>query len=210
MKIPKIIHQIWVGDKPMPVKLMQTWKNNHPDYEFMLWNNETVLGRSWKCAKQIEQMWNAGRFNGVADIIRYEILFEFGGFVAPADSKCLNPIDDLLKYECFCCYENEKARPDLLSPHIGTQKNTLLMDFLISAIKNTENVLLADPWKVTGNVLLTGAVKELNYPIVILPSYTFIPEHYTGEIYAGDEKIYAKHIWGTTKNITGNLDDYAD
>jgi len=54
--------------------------------------------------------------------------------------------------------------------------------------------------------LLTDIVKRLKYPISILPSHTFIPEHYTGEKYQGNGKIYANHLWGTTKNINNNLD----
>jgi len=210
MKIPKIIHQIWVGDKPVPVKALQTWKDKHPDYVFMMWDNETVKNKKWRCQHQLDQMWQAGRFNGVSDIIRYEVLFEYGGFVAPADSVCVNPIDDLLDYGCFCCYENEKARPDLLSPHLGSFPSNQFINFIIGTIANSPDVIYADPWKITGNALLTGAVKLLKYGIVILPSYTFIPEHYSGEKYQGNGKIYARHLWGTTKNITGNLDDYVD
>ena len=28
-KIPKIIHQLWIGPKSPPTKLMDTWKNKH-------------------------------------------------------------------------------------------------------------------------------------------------------------------------------------
>ena len=206
--IPRILHSIWVGDKPKPIKLMQTWKDKHPDYKFFEWNNETVRKMKFRCQKQIDQMWGVGRFNGVADLIRYEVLYEFGGFVAPADSVCLNPIDDLLEYGMgFCCYENEKVRPDLLSPHLGVAAGNFYFDVMIKGLMKTVDVLYADPWITTGNKFLTDAVKLTGYPIKILPSYTFIPEHYTGEIYAGNGKIYAKHFWGGTKGIINNLDD---
>ena len=29
-QIPKIIHQLWIGPKPAPSKLMQTWKEKNP------------------------------------------------------------------------------------------------------------------------------------------------------------------------------------
>ena len=38
--IPKIIHQIWIGPKPAPTNLMNSWKNKHPDFEYILWNEQ--------------------------------------------------------------------------------------------------------------------------------------------------------------------------
>jgi len=206
-KIPKIIHQIWLGENPKPAKLMQTWKDKHPDFKFIEWNNKSITKIAWKCKAQLDQMLMVKRYNGAADILRYEILHEFGGFVAPADRICVNPIDDLLEFGCFCCYENEKERRNLLSPIIGTAPGNELMNFLIETIKNSPDVLYDDAWKVTGNALLTGAVQKTNYPIVILPSYTFLPEHYTGENYQGEGKIYSRHFWGSTKQITDKFDE---
>ena len=42
-KIPKIIHQIWIGNRQLPLKLQQyqeTWKEQNPDWEYKLWTNE--------------------------------------------------------------------------------------------------------------------------------------------------------------------------
>ena len=186
---------------------MQTWKDKHPDYHYTLWDNERVMKWAFRCQEQLRQMLAAGKYNGAADIIRYEILHEFGGFVAPADSICVNPIDDLLDFDIFCCYENENVRPGLLSPIIGAKPGDELMNYIIETIAMTPNVLYDDAWKVTGNALLTGAVEKLNYPIHILPSHTFLPEHYTGENYTGDGKIYSRHFWGSTKRIADKLDE---
>ena len=38
MSIPKIIHQLWIGPKPAPTKFMNTWRDKHPDFEYMYWN----------------------------------------------------------------------------------------------------------------------------------------------------------------------------
>ena len=40
--IPKIIHQLWIGPKPRPSKFMATWKEKHPDYEYIMWNEEDM------------------------------------------------------------------------------------------------------------------------------------------------------------------------
>jgi len=208
MKIPKIIHQIWIGENPKPVKLMQTWKDKHADYQFYEWNNETIKTRTWRCQKQMDQLWALKRWSGVADLIRYEVLYDYGGFVAPADSVCLAPIDDLLDWEFFCCYENEKVRADLLSPHLGTYPKNDFINFLIEQLASAADVSFDDAWKLTGNQFLTDWVYVTRCRIHILPSYTFIPDHYTGETYQGDGKVYARHFWGSTKGINDKLDQY--
>jgi hypothetical protein len=41
--IPKIIHQLWIGPHPCPVEIMHTWKNKHPDYEYILWDERLIF-----------------------------------------------------------------------------------------------------------------------------------------------------------------------
>jgi len=191
-----------VGPNKKPQRLMQTWKEKHPDFKFYEWNDETIKDFPFKTHKQISQMFSKKRYNGVSDLIRYEILNHFGGFVAPADSECLLPIDDLLKLGCFACYENEEVRGDLVSPHLGACPGNKLLEAMIVELSKKENVIANDPWIETGNQFLTDMIKKLNYQdIKILPSHTFIPDHYSGCKYQGNKKVYAKHFWGSTLNI---------
>lgn len=46
--IPKILHQLWIGSLPPPVKLMETWKAKHPDYQYILWDEDTIY-KHFKC-----------------------------------------------------------------------------------------------------------------------------------------------------------------
>src|SRR5438876_9483420 len=44
LKIPKIIHQIWLGS-PVPSvyePFMKSWQEKHPDWEYRLWTDENV------------------------------------------------------------------------------------------------------------------------------------------------------------------------
>ena len=45
-KIPKIIHQLWIGSKPPPINLMNTWKNKNPDFEYICWTEEEMIKRN--------------------------------------------------------------------------------------------------------------------------------------------------------------------
>ena len=78
--IPKIIHQLWIGPKPAPTKFMDTWKDKNPDFEYIRWNEEEIKKRNLKleCVNRIDEM---EEINGKADIIRWEILYEYASFL---------------------------------------------------------------------------------------------------------------------------------
>ena len=40
--IPKIIHQLWIGDKPPPIKALNTISKNNPDCEYILWDEDML------------------------------------------------------------------------------------------------------------------------------------------------------------------------
>ena len=45
IKIPKVIHQIHLGDKPLSdqeLKWQKTWKDYNPDWEFIFWDDERL------------------------------------------------------------------------------------------------------------------------------------------------------------------------
>ena len=113
--IPKIIHQIWIGPKSAPTKFMDSWREKNPEFTYIRWNEEEIKTRSLKlrCTKQINEM---EEINGKADIIRWEILYQYGGVFIDADSICIEPIDDLLmKTKAFAGYEHEQLRPHLIA-----------------------------------------------------------------------------------------------
>lgn len=198
--INKIIHQIWLGDQSKrPNEMMQTWKDKHSDWDYKIWTEENIP--ALVCQQQFDQM---QELNGKADILRFELLHEYGGVYIDADSICLNRLDDFfLDNDSFCCWENEVMRPGIMSTgYVGScQKNELMMS-LIDRISHLDLLGqdLGPAWKVVGPLLLTKTVTQLNYGrIKIYPSFYFIPRHYTGLEYVGKAKIYADQFWATTQ-----------
>ena len=56
IKIPKIIHQLWLGDNEMPEhckRFVEEMKKLHPDYEHHLWGNE-VFEEKYKDDKMLQ------------------------------------------------------------------------------------------------------------------------------------------------------------
>lgn len=91
-RIPKIIHQIWVGS-PLPERylpLIATWQYFHPDWEYILWNDAMIAALNLVNEDQYMASTNYGQ---KADIARYEILYRFGGVYADIDFECLRPFD---------------------------------------------------------------------------------------------------------------------
>ena len=99
-KIPKIIHQIWIGPKNLPNKYkkwMKSWLKFNPEYEYMLWKDRDIEKLKMINNKKYKESKNPGI---KSDIARYEILYKFGGIYIDTDFECLAPIpNSLLKYD---------------------------------------------------------------------------------------------------------------
>ena len=95
-KIPKIIHQIWIGDRDIPKQLKQyqkSWIEKNPDWEYRLWNNQDLRSYSFR-NKNLEKLFIGPLTLGErVDILRYDILYQYGGIYADFDCICLKPFD---------------------------------------------------------------------------------------------------------------------
>lgn len=204
-KIPKKMHHIWVGEKEPPYQWINTWKEKHPTWEYKLWRNEDVYGRKWKNQALVDHYTNLKWWHGVADVVRYEILNEEGGFMSGADAVCLHPIDELVadeNYDIFSVYENEICRKGLLSPIQASSPDNWFLKKIIENLGQKRVGEWGLPWKTTGNLFMKEMVEKYKpKTLKIWPSYTLIPVHYTGLKYRGVGKIYAEQKFGTTNNL---------
>lgn len=123
MAIPKIIHQVWEGrtESCMPTRLQllaETWKKLNPTWEYRLWNGadmdqlvQTSFPDFWTLYQDLP--YNVQRW----DVIRYMILYVYGGVYTDLDTECFKPIDTLLENEDFCFGEEPVEHnfyPDLI------------------------------------------------------------------------------------------------
>ena len=203
--IPKILHQFWIGDKPAPISLINTWKDRHPDWTHIFWNEEKLAKEFPHGLVNQKQYDIMPELNGKCDIARYEILYRYGGFFIDADTVCINPIDiHLLQNDSFSCYENEFERGSLIAAgYLATTKHNELMKHLISDLGNLteKDLLIGDvtAWITVGPDFLTRTVHKYGYNnLCVYPSHYFIPKHYTGREYLGPGKVYCTQHWGST------------
>jgi len=210
--IPKIIHQIWLGDQSLrPAKLMSTWPTNNPSWEYKIWTDDnlpTIINRDHFESYGDNQV-------GKANILRYEILKQFGGFYVDADSKSLEPLDDtLLTCNAFACWENEIVKKGVISNgYLASVKDGYTVNRLVAEINAFDNVLIRriSPWRITGIKLLSNLYnmdKNVRDELKVYPSHYFIPTHHTGHKYHGPDKIYSEQYWGNTLQKYNELTEY--
>ncbi len=100
IKIPKIIHFIWIGDKVLSdnkKKNIESYRSLNPLWEIKLWKNNNLPEIINKYTYKRVSSWAAK-----ADILRLEILYKYGGLYTDIDSICLKPLDPLINnLTCF-------------------------------------------------------------------------------------------------------------
>ncbi len=128
-KIPKCIHQIWIGPKNLPSYFWQyqkTWKEQHPTWEYRLWTDKEVAELDFDLKDLYLRSTNYGE---KSDILRAELLDRFGGLYVDADFENVKPFDELhSKYDFFAGVEPpHEGDFTSASPHV------VISDALIGA-----------------------------------------------------------------------------
>ena len=213
--IPKIIHQIWIGDaSKAPHKWMNTWKDKNPSYTHIFWNEVEIIKRGVVFSAQ-HQIDIIPEINGKADIMRWELLLKYGGIYIDADSICIEPLDDemFLNNAGFATYENEFCRAGLVAT--GTvgfiPNNQFCHDIVNIIMAQTDDYFTSTrAWATVGPGLLTKMLKLSSHSdqFSVYPSYMFLPTHFTGKVYDGHKKVYAYQKWGTANQSYKEIHEY--
>lgn len=199
--IPKKIGHIWIGPRPAPFEWLKSWQQHHPDWEYTLYDNNFLESFTFQNVALINEYLKRGQFAGAADLMRYEILYHFGGFLPGADSLCLANTDELFPHpKAYTVYENEKARPGMVSPILACEPKNPFAKQLIDELSKLNPREIGQPWKTTGNRFVAQMIEKHNPDIEIFPSHFFIPNHFSGETYTGNGKIYCDQMFGSTTN----------
>lgn len=207
-RIPKVLHLTWVGDESKrPDNCIKTWVELNPGWTVKVWGNADLQNSEWINARHMKAMWNK-ELNGVADLMRWEILYNEGGIVVDADSICVRPLDDwLLEADAIACWENEISRPRLIACNmIGSIPENPFIGQIIQDLNAQPTVVHDMAWKTVGPLCITTAYFKYAYTgLTILPSHFFIPDHFSGVHYGGGGIVYAKQEWASTHGAYDTL-----
>jgi mannosyltransferase OCH1-like enzyme len=129
--IPKTIHQIWLGGV-MPTKQEQqciSVRKSLPDnWDYILWTDDTV--HNLPSFKNYDQFLKTPNFGQKSDLLRLDILYNFGGVYCDTDFIINRPFTELLDLDFFCgiAYDRE---PNVLNSIMGCSvKSPIIEDML--------------------------------------------------------------------------------
>ena len=93
--IPKTIHYCWFSRKPIPEYLLRcidSWHQYCPDYEIIQWNEDNYDINKYLYSKQAyrEKKWGF-----VPDVIRLDLLYNYGGIYLDTDVELIKSIEEL-------------------------------------------------------------------------------------------------------------------
>lgn len=177
--IPKIIHQIWIGNNKKPDIWMKTWTKElkkNPEWKYILWTEDNIkdLDFSNKDIYDLEKDYACK-----ADILRYEILKQFGGVYVDADIVLLNSkfFELFTNNNNIFCVGWEPNKNLLSNSIISCTKNNNIIKHIIyecrlNYIKNRKNGF---PYQITGPYLITNMYYKYKLPITIYPAILFYP-----------------------------------
>ena len=212
MSVPKIIHQLWIGEKPLPINALNSIKNMNSEFEYMFWCEKTIEEklkihpRYQRKIDEHEAIW------GKADMYRYLILEQYGGVFVDADMVAIEPFDEFLLNKAFFCWEHETERKNLCATSLQAYpKNHIIPQTAIKWILDNqvnERKAKTPSWELVGPGLLTRVYHTLigdKDCVNVFPSYYALPDHHTGTKYTGHGKVYMTHEWGSTRNNYNNI-----
>lgn len=182
--IPKIIHQIWIGTRPPPLIWINTWIKFCKKFKWqhMLWDNNAVAKIKLINKKEFD---NATSFQQKSDILRYEIMYKYGGIYLDADMVWLGknislylPLDSsnfIGVQEPLSSFYSILGEPFLANGFFCCTKKHIIMKkcikLLPSSFKKYKKAFLS-----TGPRLLNEVVK--NYPIDLIPLSWVFPVNF--------------------------------
>lgn len=197
--IPKILHQIWIGPKPAPHKWLETWKNMHPDWEYILWDESSINELLLVNRSKYEYCYKLQRFEGCTDIARIEILYKYGGIYVDADMICLQPLDNLTETDFFGVYSANIAGR-VANGVIGCSESHPIINSYIKEVENAKKII--PPWSTIGAPLFKKVISYHDRMDSILPAPTFFPfnkknqktsvNNFTND---DNQNVYAEHYW---------------
>lgn len=143
--IPKVVHQIWLGPASIPQNYkyyLETWKKHHPGWEFKIWTEKEILAENFASMDLYQK---ARSYAEKSDIVRYEILYRYGGLYIDTDIECYSNFDDLHhKYNFYVNMEPpavNKKRVSILNAMIGSIPNHPIFTQALANIRNNWDLI---------------------------------------------------------------------
>lgn len=209
LRIPKIIHQIWLGS-PFPDKYrawQQSWIHYHPDWEYRLWTDADIeklhaLG-DFFVGETYQFYQEAINYGEKSDVLKILLIRYFGGMYVDIDFECLKPCD--VFHYCYDMYIGiqpmDVAYVQLGYALFGAAPHNPFIEEVVKTLHTTRHIpeIVAK----TGPIMLTrcfvqNALGMRDIIMVALPASYFYPRGYNDPLEPRDwikSESYAAHHW---------------
>jgi hypothetical protein len=119
VKVPKVIHFIWLGPNPYPNESLaniRSWIEHHPDWTFKFWTDrrrplphprmQLHLVSDFTFTKLEDYFQESDNYAEKSEVLRYEILNQEGGLYVDHDVKCFKSFAPFhMHFDLFCGLE---------------------------------------------------------------------------------------------------------
>ncbi|MBQ1564164.1 glycosyl transferase [Candidatus Saccharibacteria bacterium] len=216
MSIPRKIHYVWLGDQPLPPKdeeYIKEWQRLNPDFEIRRWTEKDIDLKKYPLVKKAldEKQWAFA-----ADIIRMYAVYKEGGIYLDTDIELVKPLESLLKYKAFACFESnfwfttavfgaEKHSPwigkILKRYELGNVKQKINTNTYLKTV-HSSSVYAKDYY----DLQLDGKKRVYNDEFLTLSSDYFCPKHYmTGEMHRTKNTMAIHHYASTWHSLSERI-----
>lgn len=183
LKIPFLIHQIWIGPNPLPEKYKswsKSWIKNHPNWQYKLWGNNDLDEFNLKDNLAYQSATNWGQ---KSDILRYEILKKYGGLYIDTDFESIKSLENFHYKFNFYCGRLRENDEEVANGIIACAPNHPIITKCIDEIKKIKipkhngPYAIFDqtgPWMFT-RVIIDFCINQKTTRIGIMPHTIFFP-----------------------------------
>ena len=204
---PRIFHRIWL-DEPLPEKfepMWDKWRDYHPGWEVRTWTDSKEV-RKWIVNKEAWDKILAGAeteperrndfiYGDLPDILRYELMWRYGGVYVDFDFEPLQSFEPLLNIGPFAAWESDQY---LCCALMGGPPRHLAYKMVLNAIPDH----VTKRWNQrandrTGPRVLTNAWRHRT-DVTRFPPSTFYPVAWDDRKSLGGpypEESFAVHYW---------------
>lgn len=199
--IPKILHQIWIGDAqltPVHHVCITSLRERHANWDYVFWSNEDILNHPDVIELEMASLsMELGKeFVKRSDLIRYVALYLYGGVYADVDVLAVGSLDPLLDRQFLY---GEHGTYDDPEPILGTGRKangligcpprSQIMREILEYIVQTRRV---------GIHAFSEALEKRADISPVLPYRVFFPHYWTQKEhrYRIFPETVAVHCWG--------------
>lgn len=202
--IPRLFHFIWLGPNRLDFSYIETWRRHHPDWQLRIWTDADLTKKNFDSFSQIQQ---SLKYTQKSDLMRYEILYRYGGVYFDVDFECKKNITELLRGHTFvvCNGDFDCPFPPVMANSFfaATPRHHILQ----YAMKEIQKLVIDNkkrPQEVTGPHFLGRVLDAFPLDYHELPPRLLFPHTYQEHFHHVDVSSHLKTCYGIHHWHNGN------